>query len=674
MMGLGYLGSSSASSASSNLSPLAPPFTVDRSSHNKPVLNSNSLSHLNDPSYGVPFTSSWPYSHASGASARHNILADSPRTTTLPSNDSGYMIPEPVNLPGTGNWSGLNSNGKHGLEQISPHWSAAYPSSKRVTDSFSYNLSEAKPFYPPYASSLRNDDIPLVTSSEPGYDLLSASGLAHGDETSQVDYTRSLSGLEYNPQQDSVWSGKQVKKLETDDSFFSEEANLAYNNYLNQGGGYGMDSRKSKDDDDPSLFYYADNIRRANNSGSLSNANDLSKTFRAFPMFSESHPLIQSPEDLWNPYHMFDDKSSSVVIKPPVEIGNLNINDEPMKEKESFLAPNQQLSFQIGTTGSEQLKFEFKASPSFHVPEISIPNVENANSCDHHNPAEDSPCWKGAAPTSQFLPEPPMKKLQTGVDCFESCSSSGVDDTIKAKEEAPQIPSGLVKSLQSLSSLLLLHCSNDESGLKEHDVEALDHVIRNLGDCMSKEVMREHASLRVEARNDNMVQGIKKVLDENLESKEEGGSVKYKDLWLEAEAELCSLSFRARFERLKRETQTVVSDAAAINIIKEVPSSCSEKKAAAAQVEDGVMARFNILKRRQDPTAVLGKDIDPWVMERLNILKGRGELDAEEKQVRDCRKEGHFQDEEEEEEEEEEAVGSSDWEHILKDDFSWRLT
>ncbi|CAI9274194.1 unnamed protein product [Lactuca saligna] len=820
MMGLGYLGSSSSSSSSSNLSPLAPPFTVDRSNHNKPALNSNSISHFNDPSYGVPFTSSW---HSS--TGRQDFLADSGRTTTLPLNDSRYMIPEPVNLPTAGNWSGLNSNGKHGLEQITPgrpHWSAVYPSpTKRVADSFSYNLSEAKPFYPPYASSssVNNDDIPLVTFSEPGYDLLSSSGIGlahgHGDETSQVDYTRSLSGLEYNPQQDSVWStglpeGKQVKKIERDDSFFSEEANLAaYNNYFNQGAYGNKSSSKSKDD--PSLFYYADIIRRANNSGHgksdaasfSANAtnhsldpNDLSKggsTFRAFPMFSESHPLIQSPEppeDLWNSqnsynpnpyekrYHMFDDhttKSSALVIKPPapavsskgLEIGNLsalNINDV-LKEKEqslsggSFLAPNQ-LSFQIGRpssttkedmSASDQLKFEFKAQ----VPDINTTgNVKiSANSFeqfDHHNPAEDSPCWKGApASQSQFLPfesqspQPPMKKLQTGngvdetnerkedsvevvvVNSSEPSNGGGVvDNNIKPKKESSKLKlptppemdvilspknvnaSGVVKSLYDLSDLLLLHCSNDEFALKEHDREALDRVIHNLGVCMSKatsptqqqktctsnmsqemrnetilhddgfgknveKLLPEHASQDVDRPKDHkMVKAIQKVLAENVECEVKVTETLslYKNLWLEAEAELCSLSFRSRFERLKTQTHKS-TDAAASPIKKEITVIDDD-------VEAGVMARFNILKRREDPNPV-ADIIDPWVMDRLSILKLRGELNANNNdslQVTDCVHDDEEEDEQEEEEEEAVGSGGSDWEHILKDDFSWRLS
>lgn len=792
MMGLGYLGSSSSSSSSSNLSPLAPPFTVDRSNHNKPVLNSNSISHFNDPSYGVPFTSSWPYSHPS--TARQEFSGESPRTSTLPSNDCGYMIPEAVNLPTAGSWSGLNSNSKHGLEQKTParsHWSAVYPSPKRVTDSFSYNISEAKPFYPPYASSVNNDDAPLVTFSEPSYDLLSTSGLVHGDKTSQVDYTRSLSGLEYNPQQDSVWSGlpegKQVKKMESDDSFFSEEANmaasLAYNKYLNQGG-YGTET-SSKSKEDPSLFYYADIIRRANNSGPSSNGksegrldptNDLGSTFRAFPMFSEAHPLIQSSEDLWNSqnsynpyekrYHMFDcsedhikTKSSTLVIKPPaarsMSIGNLSALK--MKEKEKSV----ELGFQIGTSDERttkedtQVKFEFKARPSFEVAEISIPNVNvnvNTNSfeqIDHHNPAEDSPCWKGA-PASHFLPfeaEPPTKKLQTGVheidkktslDAVDESNGEG-NDTLKLKSPNPEMMYGdasvVVKSLYDLSDLLLLN----EFALKEHDREALDHVIRNLGVCMSRpkentsnmsqevtklqetpqkaksgenlEKLLEHSSLRVEAEADppNMVQAIKKVLDENLECKVElpSETLLYKNLWLEAEAELCSLSFRGRFERLKRESHKSKSksestdDDDATNAIKEI-SSCNASSdpkipippkpihkddgIGIDDVETGVMARFNILKHRQHPnpasnvevgreaSEITKDDIDPWVMDRLNILKRRGELSAIDVQVRDCGKQGrHFQDEEDEEEE---AVGSggSDWEHILKDEFSWRLS
>ena len=58
------------------------------------------------------------------------------------------------------------------------------------------------------------------------------------------------------------------------------------------------------------------------------------------------------------------------------------------------------------------------------------------------------------------------------------------------------------------------------------------------------------------------LQAIKKVLDENFECEEElqsqateSQATLYKNLWLEAEAELCFTSYRTRFDRVKTEME-----------------------------------------------------------------------------------------------------------------------
>ncbi|KAI3808750.1 hypothetical protein L1987_24711 [Smallanthus sonchifolius] len=840
MTGLGYYGSSSLS----NLSPLAPPFTVVRSNHNKPVVNSNLVSDFNDP----------PYSHST---AGQEFFGDSP-----------------ANNPAI------------------DHWSCFNPSSKRVDDSLFYNFDEAKPFHRPYASLVKNEDIPLVSFSETSSDLFSTSALVYSGET---DYTRNLSVLEYNPNPNpnpkkegilsrlSLTEEKSAGKMVKDGSFFLGEANtaasFAYNSYMNQGA-YGTESL-SKGKDDHSVLHYADIIRRANNNGksdgTSSFANNHSRLdsnefpkgdshFRAFPVLSESHSsLIQSPEDpFWNsqklnpPYektyhHMFEDlksttKSSPIVIKSPaaavtassassksLEIGNaagvLKISDvaagsshKILKEKDELHLP--QLSFQIGTTdaspfsikdtklspSSDQLNFEFKAKPSvLQLPDINIPDA--ANSLDHHNPAEDSPCWKG----TPFLPfgsaeaQPSTKKLQKGTNfqgtdySYNIHSSDGKTslspipfhsdfgdvDSLKVRDGGDdansQIPklnltnpeeavlllaemygeavdikvnaSVLVKAISNLSGLLLRACSNE--ALKEHDHEVLDHVTRNLGVCMSRHVqvaaastnklMSTHSNISQESqvmnetsgtlqdgeqhaqhqkmksdvcgesvknllehasprdldppKGDNMVQAIKKVLDENLECEMELPSettLLYKKLWLETEAELCCLSYRARLERLKRETQkekphksTDTGDASAI---KETSRSCNGstflkadniKTSNAQHIDDAVnvhgwqnpVKKGHIADVKVTGSGVtmqhqLCKDdgdsgVDSLVMARFNILKNREEsnaIDLEEMGACGEERESRFQ-----VQEAAAAVGSgSDWEHILKDEFTWR--
>ena len=57
-------------------------------------------------------------------------------------------------------------------------------------------------------------------------------------------------------------------------------------------------------------------------------------------------------------------------------------------------------------------------------------------------------------------------------------------------------------------------------------------------------------------------QAIKKVLEENFHSGEEMDSQGhlFKNSWLEAEAKLCSISYRARFDRMKIEIEKLKSN------------------------------------------------------------------------------------------------------------------
>ncbi|KAK9071679.1 hypothetical protein SSX86_008108 [Deinandra increscens subsp. villosa] len=858
MTGLGYFGSSS----SSNLSPLAPPFTVDRANYNKPALNSNPIAHLNDPSsYQLPFASSSSSSLAfSQSTGGQEFFGDLPKT----SSDYGYVVPDTVVVDSsiTHNWGGLSS---HELGPAGSRWSGVNPSSKRVADSLVYNLGEAEP-----SVRKRNDETPFSDGT---------------------DYTRSLSGLEYshNPNPNLNWKQEGVSSSRlslpeekpvkrNNDSFFLGDGNIASAaSFAYDQAAYSTEAL-SQGKNDPSMLYYADIIRRANNNGKSDGTsffannqhhlglNEFSKeepNFGAFPVFSEPHPSL--PEDpFWNsqklipPYekgyhHMLKSKKSTpVVIKSPVaagsacsassksfKIGNtaggLDICDavvgsshKSLKEKEELHLP--QLSFQMGTSDtapfsikdtklpstSDKLNFEFKARPSvLQIPDINIPDA--ASSIDNHNSAEDSPCWEPKG--TPFLPfgstqtQPSTKNLQkdknlqetdysynnhekTSPSPMPSHNDTGeVVNSLKVgdggeyvvKQNKPQTSkmklsnieeaaiflaeisgeaadkkldaSILVKSLYNLSDLLLQACSNE--ALKEHDYEALDHVTRNLGVCMLKQVqvtaastnklmsphlstphesqvigetsgtlqdggqhadyqkmkpdafgesvknILEHASLRDldPPKGDNMVQAIKKVLDENLESEVQlpsNTTLLYKNLWLEAEAELCCLSYRARFERLKRETQkekphnsTATGGA---STIKETLTSCNgttslkvdndivsnaqhiggiinvhgeqnpvkEGHAAAGKVTDsGVTVQHQPFKDDDDNGS------DPWVrvVARSNTRKHRGESNAIDLEEGACgeERESHFQ------HQEAATVGSgSDWEHILKDEFSGR--
>lgn len=53
------------------------------------------------------------------------------------------------------------------------------------------------------------------------------------------------------------------------------------------------------------------------------------------------------------------------------------------------------------------------------------------------------------------------------------------------------------------------------------------------------------------------MQAIRKILDKNLGDEEETDpqALLYRNLWLEAEAVLCSITYKARFDRMKLEME-----------------------------------------------------------------------------------------------------------------------
>ncbi|RDX67438.1 hypothetical protein CR513_53690, partial [Mucuna pruriens] len=187
----------------------------------------------------------------------------------------------------------------------------------------------------------------------------------------------------------------------------------------------------------------------------------------------------------------------------------------------------------------------------------------------------------------------------------------------------------LVDTMQSLSELLLCHCSNGACELKERECNVLKNVISNLNNCASKNAEQiapaqeclfnqpetsncaaescefqqiasfmkpqltkiELESSKVEYENplvaeanlhfrsgkphgklsdcispmgdtemtkaDNMTKDLKRILSENFHDDEgaEPQTVLYKNLWLEAEAALCSVYYKARFNQMKIEME-----------------------------------------------------------------------------------------------------------------------
>ncbi|XP_042047090.1 uncharacterized protein LOC121792988 isoform X3 [Salvia splendens] len=289
-------------------------------------------------------------------------------------------------------------------------------------------------------------------------------------------------------------------------------------------------------------------------------------------------------------------------------------------------------------------------------------------------------------------------------------------DHSKVPDPRLDVPS-IVKSMHSLSELLRSHISRDVCPLGEENAEILEHTISNLSTCVSKNVvqvvetsLREtrcadiitrglrtkgevlnscaHPSKKCEAsnpctdpdkkdeispmvlrlrddfhinRDDDMAKSIKKVLEQNFEIDEDMHSqaLLFKNLWLEAEAKLCSISYKARFERMKAQmagiklkapkedgdvaemvSELCISpDSVIMSVLAPEPrfdtlpkpvsleASASGASGHLNCVESSVLARFNILKSREEqqrPEIVDCKHADS-ITARFNILKSREE-------------------------------------------------
>ncbi|PSS04510.1 Secreted beta-glucosidase adg3 precursor [Actinidia chinensis var. chinensis] len=551
MMGLGSFANGGSSSSSSNLSALAPPFTVDRFN---PKPNSNPLANFTEPPYAVPFHSSfpnWQYSHpsASRPDLFYNIESefDSIRTTGLPTaNDYGYL----------GSHSVSSSNAP--MPSLSPNVSTAADrfTFLQYSSAIPNNCVEPKEYYPPL-SPVVDDAIPLVTLNEPSYDLLSPSHVGPLCGTSQVDYTRSLSGLEYTPPWSGIWNRladeEQGKRVGRDGNFCLEgksDAGSYVQKYMKQGactaegpGKYeevsAVSHRKCIDDlgreqqilspltgklnDKPpslqDLMFISSASRRTTISG-------LSSTLQ------ESHarvPSTESATSFWNdqmPYtasydeclqslgscmndHISIKKSSpALVIRPPPSVGTgstkknlvssadvnsidnvatINNKDfvcyspsnqnEPLltlsygkelcsdssrpsllmgRSDHVFVAPSSTRKEEL-PNAKDGLDHISKSKKEFQLPDINVPDdftlaldmakgftsVEKSSDIsDSHNPAEDSPCWKGA-PASRFssskaaeagTPQNVMKKLEECNSFYfqqTQISPHCADDTVK---------------------------------------------------------------------------------------------------------------------------------------------------------------------------------------------------------------------------------------------------
>ncbi|XP_057951273.1 uncharacterized protein LOC131146029 isoform X2 [Malania oleifera] len=265
------------------------------------------------------------------------------------------------------------------------------------------------------------------------------------------------------------------------------------------------------------------------------------------------------------------------------------------------------------------------------------------------------------------------------VPCLPCCGKNDPAKLVKPHkgEFSPKMNvQMIVNTVHNLSELLLFHCYNDDAyDLREHDRDALKNVIKNLDACMVKaepmsskqdatpqgvketdvnvqgQVNCQHTQeevkhytmfdkkdgiiplkddLDVEKYND-MTKSIKKILHDNFHDEDETNprTLLFKNAWLEAEAALCSVSYRARFDRMKIEMgkcnflQPKENDVAGEKLLSSkashdanmVENSSSEAKDSDVSIQDSLISS----------TDGHVDDVEASVMARLHILKCRDE-------------------------------------------------
>lgn len=214
--------------------------------------------------------------------------------------------------------------------------------------------------------------------------------------------------------------------------------------------------------------------------------------------------------------------SPSVVIKPPVTFSSFSaqgaVSTKSLEISSTSLSNKNNVSVSSNLFKEKEshlpVSFEFKASSKFQVPDIKSSDdvkssANSSENLDHHNPGEDSPCWKGASThfslSGSEEPESsqhPIKKLQKNtsednllpemiIGSFDGIMDNGtVENAVNHVKAESLDVNVVVKALSNLSELLLLHCSKKECGLKEQDYKALDHITANLNICMSREIQQ----------------------------------------------------------------------------------------------------------------------------------------------------------------------------------------
>ncbi|XVF53271.1 hypothetical protein PTKIN_Ptkin05aG0086100 [Pterospermum kingtungense] len=189
-----------------------------------------------------------------------------------------------------------------------------------------------------------------------------------------------------------------------------------------------------------------------------------------------------------------------------------------------------------------------------------------------------------------------------------------------------------------------------KSGAVRHVQEKRKHSGKK--DEKSSDFVSVKSGTDINVKNDKITQAIKKVLIENFHEKEDAHPqvLLYRNLWLEAEAALCSVNYMARFNKMKIEiekcrldsekdlledtpdedkisrsksSEEVNSDRKLTAVAESGPTATSDQNSHSKRSSnhaDDIIARFQILKRGvNNSNSVQSRDVDELLSSKLSL-------------------------------------------------------
>ncbi|GER46751.1 peroxidase [Striga asiatica] len=262
-------------------------------------------------------------------------------------------------------------------------------------------------------------------------------------------------------------------------------------------------------------------------------------------------------------------------------------------------------------------------------------------------------------------------------------SQEDANERIKETDWKLHVPT-VLKAMHNLSELLMFHLSGESCSLEKENIETLENTISNLNSCLHSKIteaskkpklnnpVRNSSGKLLESRNmhtlehegnnsyfgkkdekspilsplmdgidmssdDSMTKAIKKVLEENFLLNEEihSEALLFKNLWLDAEAKLCSISYKARFDRMKIQMEQIRIKGSQDNEdcegISSDEVSISPADITASEVgpkgphDDQIVPKPALQDIPASSTGGPTDDVDASVLARFNILKSREE-------------------------------------------------